>query len=405
VSPLVTVRLIATREIRQRLRSKLFVWTSIGLGVVLSVLAALPGMLGTFDPDRDADPTTVVDDAPSLVVVVGELSSAERDAVTSALGPIEVRSVATADEAEEAVASDEEVELAIVPGERIVAPSQGSMFGFGPDPALAAAEALALAGLLEDAGIGEGTRAFLAVPPLEVERIGDQDPAEAVARTIVANLGVVFLFAVLIMYSSMIINGVIEEKGSRVVELLIEAVPARQLMTGKVLGLGLVGLGQTLVIFGLPAVVLTVSARDVIPPGVGALAWLVVLWFVLGYAFYAVIAAGFGALVSRPEEAQAVLVPANVLMITGYFVGFIAINAPDATFARVFGWLPPTAPYVMLVRQTLGSPTLLEVVGSLLLMLVAIVAATALAARLYRGGILRIGARVRIRDAWQGASD
>jgi ABC-2 type transport system permease protein len=221
----------------------------------------------------------------------------------------------------------------------------------------------------------------------------------------VANLGVVFLFAVLIMYSSMIINGVIEEKGSRVVELLIEAVPARQLMTGKVLGLGIVGLGQTLVIFGPPAVVLSVAARDVVPAGVGALAWLVVLWFLLGYAFYAVIAAGFGALVSRPEEAQAVLVPANVLMITGYLVGFVAVNAPDATFARVFGWLPPTAPYVMLVRQVLGTPTTVEVLGSLTLMVLAIVGATLLAARLYRGGILRIGARVRLRDAWRSASD
>jgi ABC-2 type transport system permease protein len=83
----------------------------------------------------------------------------------------------------------------------------------------------------------------------------------------------------------------------------------------------------------------------------------------------------------------------------------VAINAPDATFARVFGWLPPTAPYVMLVRQTLGTPSLVEVLGSLVLMLLAIVGATVLAARLYRGGILRLGARVRLRDAWHGARD
>jgi ABC-2 type transport system permease protein len=405
VTPLTTVRLIAGREIRQRLRSRMFVWTSVALGSILSVLAALPGLLGTFDADRQADPTVDLDPEPTIVVVVGELSPAELDAVTSVVGPLDVRTVASVREAEEALTAEEGVSLAIVDGERVIAPDGGSMLDFGPDPAFAVAEALALAELLERAGIGEEVGSFLTVEPLEIERIGDQDPAEATARFIVANLGVVFLFAVLIMYSSMIINGVIEEKGSRVVELLIEAVPARQLMTGKVLGLGIVGLGQTLVIFGLPAIVLTISARGVIPAGVGALAWLVVLWFVLGYAFYAVIAAGFGALVSRPEEAQGVLVPANVLMITGYFVGFVAINAPDATFARVFGWLPPTAPYVMLVRQTLGTPSLVEVVGSLALMLLAIVGATILAARLYRGGILRLGARVRLRDAWQDARD
>jgi ABC-2 type transport system permease protein len=70
----------------------------------------------------------------------------------------------------------------------------------------------------------------------------------------------------------------------------------------------------------------------------------------------------------------------------------------------VFGWLPPTAPYVMLVRQTLGSPTTVEVAGSLVLMLVAIVGATLLAARLYRGGILQLGARVRFAEAWRGES-
>jgi ABC-2 type transport system permease protein len=404
VSPLVTVRLIATREMRQRLRSKMFVWTSIGLGLILSVLAALPGLLGIFDLDRDGDAGPPLDADPMVLVVVGELSPAEVEAVTTILGPVDARSVATAAAAEEAVAADEDVDLAVVPGERIIAPSAASILDLGPDPAFAVAEALALAGWLEDAGIRDQVDSFLAVTPLEVERVGEQDPAEATARLIVANLGVVFLFAVLIMYSSMIINGVIEEKGSRVVELLIEAVPARQLMTGKVLGLGLVGLGQTLVIFGLPAIILTISAREAIPVGVGALAWLIVLWFLLGYAFYAVIAAGFGALVSRPEEAQGVLVPANVLMVTGYFIGFVAINAPDAPFARVFGWLPPTAPYVMLVRQSLGTPSLVEVLGSILLMLLAIVGATLLAARLYRGGILRIGARVRFRDAWQGTS-
>jgi ABC-2 type transport system permease protein len=287
----------------------------------------------------------------------------------------------------------------------VIARAATSLFDLGQDGAFAVAEALAQARVAEELGAGEAVEALLGVPPLAVDRIGEQDPAEATARLVVANLGVVFLFAVLIMYSSMIINGVIEEKGSRVVELLIEAVPARQLMTGKVLGLGLVGLGQTVALFGIPALVLTVSARSIIPAGVGALAWLVVLWFVLGYAFYAVLAAGFGALVSRPEEAQAVLVPVNVLMVAGYFVGFMAIQAPDAAFARVFAWFPPAAPYVMLVRQTLGTPTVLEVVGSLALMLAAIVGATLLAARLYRGGILRVGARVPLRDAWRGARE
>jgi ABC-2 type transport system permease protein len=401
MSALTTVRLIAAREVRQRLRSKLFVGTTLVIGFLLAIGAALPVLLGTFEPDDGAPPADE-EVTPTTVAIVGELTSAEREALVTVLGPTEERPVPDEAAARQLVLEDEDVALAIVPGARVIAPRPGSLFAGEGMRAAAVAEALAVARLLDDVGVGDDVGAVLAVPPLEVDQVGAQDPAEATARLVLANLGVVFLFAVLIMYSSMIINGVIEEKGSRVIELLIEAVPARQLMTGKVLGLGIVGLGQTVVIFGPAALVLTIGARSLVPAGVGAIAWLIVLWFVLGYAFYAVIAAGFGALVSRPEEAQAVLVPANVLMITGYFVGFVAVNAPDATFARVFGWLPPTAPYVMLVRQTLGSPTALEVTGSLVLMLVAIVGATLLAARLYRGGILQLGARVRVADAWRG---
>jgi ABC-2 type transport system permease protein len=395
-----TVRLIAAREVRQRARSKLFVWTSAGIGALLAALAALPALLGTFDLDRD--PPTDVAVEPTVVAVAGELQPTEDTVLRQVLGEVEVQPVEDADAAAAAVVAGD-ASLGLVPGEAVLTAPSGGLFDLGADEAVRLADALALALAAERAG-AEDPAALLDVPPLAVERVGDdQDPVEATARLVVANVGVVFLFAVLIMYSSMIINGVIEEKGSRVVELLVEAVPTRQLMAGKVAGLGLVGLAQTTVIFGPAAVVLVVAARDVVPPGVGALVGLILLWFVLGYALYAVVAAGFGALVSRPEEAQAVLVPANVLMIAGYFVGFAAVQAPDATFARVAGWLPPSAPYVMLVRQTLGEPTPVEVAGAIVLMLVAIVGATALAARLYRGGILRVGARVPLRDAWRSA--
>jgi ABC-2 type transport system permease protein len=395
------VRLVAWREIRQRLRSKLFVWTSLAIGAILSVAAAVPGFLGTFDGPGE-DEVTAAAGEPVVIAVVGSLSPAAADAIGTVVGPYETVEVADEAAAERAV-EGEEADVAVVPGERVIARAQTSMFQAAGDPSFPIADALGTVAVLETTGADEAAGEVLMATPLPVDRLGEQDPAESAARLIVANLGVVFLFAVLIMYSSMIINGVIEEKGSRVIELLIEAVPARQLMTGKVLGLGVVGIGQTLVIFGVPGLVLALSARAVLPAGVGALSWLIVLWFALGYAFYAVIAAGFGSLVSRPEEAQAVLVPANVLMVAGYFVGFVAIQAPDATFARIFALFPPSAPYVMLVRQTLGSPTLVEVLTSIVLMVAAIFGATLLAARLYRGGILRIGARVPFRDAWRGA--
>ncbi len=297
---------------------------------------------------------------------------------------------------------DADVSLGIVLGERVLAPAPTGIFGgAGELRASEAAEALALVDVLEAGGSAGVVDEVLGLQPLEVELIGADDPADAVARIVVANIGVVFLFGLLMFYASMIVNGIIEEKGSRVVELLVEAVPVRQLMAGKVLGLGTIAVGQTLALFLPAAAVLVIANREVIPPGLGGLLGATLLWFVLGYAFYTLLCAGLGALVSRPEEAQAVLTPATMLALIGYFIGFAAIQAPDATWAVIAGWAPPTAPFVMLVRQAVGSPTAIELIGSILLLVLAIGGTGLAAARVYEGGILRVGARVRLRDAWR----
>ena len=392
-----TVLIIADRELRQRLRSKLFVGSTLALALLLAVLAAVPALLGVFGPDEpdvEATPTTFA------LASVGALDPAERAALEAAFGPLDLRVVEDEDELAALLAADE-VPFGIVDGERIVTTMPTGVFVVDSGAATRAAEALGLLDVLDD----DADRVIdvLDVEPLPIERIGEADAIERSSRLLAANIGVVFLFGVLILYASMIINGVIEEKGSRVVELLVEAVPVRQLMSGKILGLGLIGLGQTLVLFAPAVTILLVTSPQLAPPGVGALLGALVLWFMLGYGLYAVMAAGLGSLVSRPEEAQAVLTPANTLMIVGYFIGFAAINAPDALFARVAALVPFTAPYAMLVRQAIGQPAWWEIATSIGLMLLTIVAMTLLAARLYEGGILRVGARVRLGDAWRSA--
>lgn len=391
-----TIALIARREVRQRLRSRLFVATTLLLAIALTALAALPAVLGVFSTDppdtADAEPPPVV-----RIGVLGELADTEEAALGQALGPIETEHVADEDAAIAALTRDDEpAALVVEPGSRVLTvPSVGP---FGPGgQAQRAAEALGLLALFDDVGtVGE----ILDRPSLPVEQVSEVPPAEATARLVVANIAVVFIFAVLIMYSSMIINGVIEEKGSRVVEVLVATVPVRWLLAGKLLGLGLVGAGQTAFLFGPPLLVLVLTAGEDIPPGIGGLALAVAAWFVAGYALYAVLAAGLGSLVSRPEEAQAVLTPVNVLMIGGYLVGFIAVNAPTSTWATVASFVPFSAPYAMLVRQALASPAWWEVLVAYGGTLLTAGLATLLAARIYAGAILRVGARVRLRDAW-----
>ena len=402
MNALVTIGLLAEREVRQRLRSRLFVGATLILAVLLTGLAAVPSLLGMFDPDEPGDPPAAAQVEPVRLGVLGALTSDELAALEAALGPVETVELADRAAAEAALEADEGAVVAVVePGERVLVAPGGGLVQTGQAVGGRAAEALAVVELLEDDPdrVGE----VLARPSLPVETVGDTDPAEAFARVVIANLGVVFLFAVLIMYASMIINGVIEEKGSRVVELLVAAVPVRWLMTGKLLGLGIVGLGQTLVLFGPPVTVLVLTLGETIPAGVGALGVAVAGWFVVGYALYAVMAAGLGALVSRPEEAQAVLTPANVLMVGGYFAGFAAVNAPTSTFAVVASFVPFSAPYAMLVRQALADPAWWEVALAAAGALATAGLLTVVAARIYEGGILRVGARVRLSEAWSGS--
>jgi ABC-2 type transport system permease protein len=395
-----TVRLIAGREVRQRLRSRMFVGTTLVLSALLVLGALVPALLGTFDRGPDDEPGAA---EPVTVAVVGTLAAAEVAALEAALGPL-TTSPAADEAAAVAVLEDGSADLAVVVGERVLAPPATGMFAIGTGRAFQAAEALALTAVLDTVGASGAAAAVLGVEPLPVEVVGEDDQVLQAARLIAANLAVVFIFAMVMFYASMIVNGIIEEKGSRVVELLVEAVPTRQLLAGKVLGLGAIALGQMLVLFVPATAVLVLANRDRIPAGIGGMLAIVGLWFVLGYALYTLVAAGLGALVSRPEEAQAVLTPASLLALAGYVVGFAAIQAPDATFAVVAGWVPFSAPFVMPVRQLVGDPTALEVGGALGLVTVTIVVVAHLAARIYEGGILRVGARVGVRDAWRGST-
>lgn len=389
-----TVALVATREIRQRLRSKLFVGSTLVITAVLCVLAALPALLGALDDGAD------VPADPVAIAVVGSLPEGAETLLEAELGAIEPRDVDDRGQAR-ALVDDGEVEVALVDDGRgvLAAPPTGPV---ASGPAEAVARVLGRLAAAESADLDVGALGeALAAPPIEIEVVGGEDGAARAGRYLVAYAGVVLLYGVLMLYASLVVNGIIEEKGSRVVEVLLPAVPVRSLMAGKVLGVGAVGLGQALTLLLPPVAVVLTTQPDLLPPGSGGAVAGVVLWFVLGYALFSVLAAGLGALVSRPEEAQAVLTPATVVMVGAFFLGLVALNDPDSTLARVTAIVPGTSPFVMPVRTALASPGPGEVLLAVALSLLATVLATRLAARVYEGGILQVGARVKLGDAWR----
>jgi ABC-2 type transport system permease protein len=252
------------------------------------------------------------------------------------------------------------------------------------------------------------------------------DPAQVLARTAAASANVTPLeapypyqtqqlvlgiIAGVLIYMSLLLNGqtvaqgVVEEKSSRVVELLLAAIRPWQLMAGKVLGIGLVGLIQVLtigvagIIAGLATKVLTIS----VSAAAGTVVWLIV-WYLLGFFMYAVVFAGLGALVSRQEDVGGATAPALMFLIIGYVLGIsILPSDPSSHLMEVLSIIPMFAPTVMPMRLAMGGVAPWEAVVSVGLVVALIPLLIWLAARIYRNAVLRTGARVKLRQALRAA--
>ncbi|GAA0217400.1 ABC transporter permease [Saccharothrix mutabilis subsp. mutabilis] len=208
------------------------------------------------------------------------------------------------------------------------------------------------------------------------------------------------LYYSLLVYGTMVAQGVVEEKSSRVVEILLSTLRPWQLLLGKVVGLGLVGLAQ-LVLIGVTGLVLASVSGIIDVTGVagGALA-TGVLWYLLGFFLYATVFAAAASLVSRQEELQSVLTPISMAIVIAFVVGInLMIQDASDSLVAVLSVLPPFAPILMPGRMAMGVAPTWQVVLAVVLALAAIAAITWLGGRVYANAVLRTGARVRLRDA------
>ncbi|MEP6692428.1 MAG: ABC transporter permease [Gemmatimonadaceae bacterium] len=240
-----------------------------------------------------------------------------------------------------------------------------------------------------------------------------------IAATIVG-FGLAFLlYFSIIIFGQNVLRGVMEEKQTRVAEVVVSSVPAETLLAGKVIGVGGVGLTQQVLWYGMAAVLMTqigpflsrMSGGKAAAAGAGAGVALsalpnfslgfiasVILFFVFGITFYCTLFAAVGAMVSSEQEAQQAAVPVTMLAVLSFiFVQPITLN-PTSTLAHVMSWLPFSAPVVMPLRMTLLSIPWYEVAGSLLSVALGCVIATWFAARIYRVGLLMYGKKPSLRE-------
>jgi ABC-2 type transport system permease protein len=217
------------------------------------------------------------------------------------------------------------------------------------------------------------------------------------------------LYASILLYGQMVLRGVMEEKQTRVAEVVLSSVPASTLLAGKVLGVAAVGLTQlalwSAVSFGMyrarqPVLArLGVAADPVVLPSVDpTTAALLLLYFLLGYLFFAALFAIVGAVVNSEQEAQQAQTPVILLLVSSVAVLQPVLTNPDGGLARVMSVLPFSAPIVMPLRMSLAPVSGLALASSLLTIAAGAHVAVWLAARIYRVGLLMYGKQPSVRE-------
>jgi ABC-2 type transport system permease protein len=221
------------------------------------------------------------------------------------------------------------------------------------------------------------------------------------AATAVAYVGSLLLLMTLAVYGQWVLTGVVEEKSNRVVELILATVRPRDLLAGKVLGIGLLGLGQIALVGGLASVLLGAGVFDA-PESLGSSLALIIPWFALGFTLYAVAYAAAGALASRQQDANSAGIAVTYTLLAAYFLGYAALASDnDGLLANLLTIFPLTAPLVLPARSALIGVPLWEHALAVVLMLATIYVLVRAAGRIYAHGLLRSGARIGIRAAWR----
>ena len=210
----------------------------------------------------------------------------------------------------------------------------------------------------------------------------------------------ILVYLALMLYGQAVAQGVVEEKTSRIVELLLTAIRPWQLLLGKVIGIGALGLAQLVAVgvvglgTGLATHVLTIPGTVALEAGLAAFGW-----FLLGYLMFALMFAGLGALVSRQEDVAGAVAPLTTLIILPYVLGIsILPSNPGSGLIEVLSIIPLFSPTLMPMRLAAGVPAW-EMVLAVALTLLLIGGLVWVAGRIYGNAVTRTGARVRLRDA------
>ena len=260
---------------------------------------------------------------------------------------------------------------------------------------------------LSEFGLSDTEVAAIVEPvPLDVVTLEAAEPQED-AKSVAAFVGTLVLYVSILMFGQFVAMGTVEEKQNRVVEVILARVRPWQILVGKVVGIGLLGLLQLALLGGaayIAAQLANLGDIDLAEIGLPIIAG-VFFWFVLGYTFYAFLYAAVGSTVSRQEDLQGAMMLPIILILPGYFIALIAAESPDAVLPTFASMFPPWAPFVMPVRIAAGVAQPWEIAIAVVGTALAAAALIWIGSRVYAGAVLRTGGRVKFREAWRSAGD
>jgi len=433
VSVIGNVGTIARREYRVRVRTRSFIFGTALLVLGVVVIALLPVIiraLDRLDETRIAVSAETQDTASAAALTLDQLLNPPTEGATDDGHPAYVVTVvANQEAAREAVMNgDAGAGLAITrsaSGELdFVLYTNDSATGRTATLVRQAANAIAISDRLQQAGVKPADQATLFGPaefrvswPDPTRTDPTQDTLASVGEDMLGFGMTILIFMIIVMYGNWIAMSVVEEKSSRVMEVVLNAASPFQLLAGKVLGVGGVAFTQygAVVVAGLASLALldpigslvlgesasALSLPSGLTPG---LLLTFGVYGVLGFLLYASLYAAAGSLVSRIEDVSAAVMPMTFLSMGGYFVGvYASIGLLDlgSGWITTLSLVPFFSPFMMLGRVAVGQAAPWEIVVSLALLVGAIVLAVWIAARIYAAGVLLYGQRPGARTVWR----
>lgn len=408
------IGLIARREVNTRFKMKAYRWTLIIQVVIALLMGFAPIILSYFTDDMISGGSVIVVDQADTNFAERLQTNLQTD--IAGLAPLKVTAFDGDAAAARTAVNDGDADVAVVvsgDGDALkyqLITADGGVLDVTTQRVQSGVYTTNVEIAAERAGVpADQARALVSSAPVSVQDLGGEtnDLAENFSGPIftIVNIGTIVIYVMFLMYGTWIAQGVVEEKASRMMEIMVNAVPPRDLLVGKVIGVLVAGLCQLVPMmlaaglsFALQPTIADMLGINLVQAfdfDIAAVSFKAVtvflVYFILGYILYGALFAATGSMVSRQEEVNQAVGPVTILIVVGLITAYAVMAMPNSLLAKVLFLVPFTSPYVALSRILMGDPSAGEIALSLIILAVSGVLAMMLAARIYRTGVLMYG--------------